>query len=281
LHGGPGVDYRALISEFGSENASGYLNERTYTDGGLSKLSDSFFCVFYDQKGSGLSPRYDKDQLSFPILVEELDQVVNYFLQQKYNETGILDTKVILVGHSFGGVLATAYTNSYPQKVKDVITYEPGPFTKESQDLLDFSLPFAMIGQDKLDELLMSLKHVTDDSHARADYQRALGANRFQPEFHENENFPFWRLGAYVNSKVEYSTIFEGKSTVDNLGVFKGRFLIIYGSLTIIDLSYDYILKQASYYPDSKIIEISNTGHSGVWEKSDKVLEEIRSFLNN
>jgi len=192
-----------------------------------------------------------------------------------------LDTSVILFGHSFGGVLATAYINDHPEKVKKAIVYEPGPFTKESQDMLDFTLPFAMIGQDWIDEWLMSLKHITNDDHARADYQRTLGANRSQPEFHENPDYPFWRLGAYVNSKVSYNHIFEGKSIVDNLANFNGSFLLLYGELTVQDLTMDYVVKQASYYPKSETAEIAQTGHSGVWEQAKKVTDEVRKFLND
>ena len=49
LHGGPGGDYRALISEFGQENASRYPSERMLDKAGLTRLQDDYFLVFYDQ----------------------------------------------------------------------------------------------------------------------------------------------------------------------------------------------------------------------------------------
>lgn len=280
LHGGPGADYRAFISEYGSANASRYLSERTYNSGGLSQLQDQYFCVFYDQQGSGLSPRCDEETHSFGNLIEELDNVIDYYLAEKLHVTGQPDSSVTLFGHSFGGALATGYTNRYPHKISNIISYEPGPFSMEAMELLDFSLPFAFIGQEMLDEHLMSLKHLTADSHARADFQRSLGANRFQPEFHENENYPYWRLGAVVNNKVNYyNHIFGNDDLTDNLAAYKGKFLFIYGQLTAGDLSMEYIDRQVAYYPSGSSISIQNTGHSGVWEQADTVVQIVTHFL--
>lgn len=280
LHGGPGADYRAFISEYGSDNASRYVDERAYNNGGLSQLQEEYYCVFYDQIGSGLSPRYDEEDLSFGSLMKELDGLIDYFLDLKHQLTGQQDSSVILFGHSFGGVLATGYANNFAHKVRDMITYEPGPFSMEAMELLDFSLPFAFIGQEMLDEHLMSLKHLTADSHARADYQRSLGANRFQPEFHENEQSPYWRLGAVVNNKVTYSShIFGIGSLTDNLAAFNGSFLFIYGQLTAGDLSMEYIDRQVAYYPSGSSISIQDTGHSGVWERADTVAQIVTHFL--
>jgi proline iminopeptidase len=282
LHGGPGGDYRALISEYGKASASPYISEREYTKGGLSQLLENYFCVFYDQMGSGLSPRYDEEALSFGSFIDELDGIINYFLDEKLSLTGQKDSSVTLFAHSFGGVLATGYTNKYPQKISNIVSYEPGPFSKEAMELLNFTLPFALIGEEMLDEHLMSLKHITAGSHARADFQRALGANRFQPEFHENENYPFWRLGASVNNKVSYSGhIFENGSLTDNLTAFEGGFLFVFGELTAGDLSLEYIEKQVAYYPSGTSIVIPGTGHSGVWERADEVARIVNQFLEH
>ncbi len=78
LHGGPGGDYRAFISQIGVENASRYPNERIINNGGLSQLQDTYYCVFYDQRGAGLSPRFDKGAVDFDIYVADLDAVSDY-----------------------------------------------------------------------------------------------------------------------------------------------------------------------------------------------------------
>ena len=44
IHGGPGGDYRSILS--------------------LKALSDDYFVVFFDQRGAGLSPRVDPDEIT-------------------------------------------------------------------------------------------------------------------------------------------------------------------------------------------------------------------------
>jgi len=161
-----------------------------------------------------------------------------------------------------------------------VITYEPGPFTQEALALIDMSLVFFMIGKPKLDEWLMSLDHLTDGDHARADYQQALGANRFKPEFHENENIPFWRIGAVMNMDInDYGSVIDGDNLVGNLSAFRGRFLFMY-SESVGNEFPGYGELQTSYYPVAQTFGISGTGHGGPWEKADEVANGIRNFLN-
>ena len=88
LHGGPGGDYIAFIIQIGEENASRYPNERTISNGGLSQIQDEFYCIFFDQRGAGLSQRFDKGEITFELYVEDLNAVIDYYLDKKENETG-------------------------------------------------------------------------------------------------------------------------------------------------------------------------------------------------
>ena len=282
-HGGPGSDYRALISEFGEKNASRYPDERTGTNSGLTRLQDEFFLVFYDQRGAGLSTRYDKGVMDFEMYVADMDAVIDYYIEKKETETGVLDTQVNLFGWSYGGLLSTGYINVHPEKVKDVILFEPGPFTKDALDYFieNSSNVFDAIGEDWLEEFLLSKDHITSDSHERADFAIAIGASRAQPELHEHPDTPFWRIGAFLRG--DNLNLFES----DNYNIasniktsFSGRMLYVNGSLET-DEYPDYSDMQRQHYLLSEYVEIENTGHSGPWEKSAELSMLIRDFLNN
>jgi len=96
LHGGPGMDYRYLLP--------------------FQELANDYFIVFYDQRGTGLSPRVGAAEISLEQMRSDLNQIVlNYAGSHKVN----------LIGHSWGALLASAYANAYPDKVNSIVLAEP------------------------------------------------------------------------------------------------------------------------------------------------------------
>jgi len=45
----------------------------------LKELSDEYYVVFYDQRGSGLSPRVDPAELTLDSSIEDLDRIVEHY----------------------------------------------------------------------------------------------------------------------------------------------------------------------------------------------------------
>jgi pimeloyl-ACP methyl ester carboxylesterase len=136
-----------------------------------------------------------------------------------------------------------------------------------------------MIGKPSLDEWLGGLKHITADSHARADYQLALGAGRFAPEFHENPNTPVWRFGKLVKDDIDdFGAVIENHRLVNNLSSFNGRFLFIYGELEKLSLP-GYSTIEMSYYTHATSVAVPGVGHDGAWERADTISAIIRVFL--
>ena len=102
LHGGPGNDYRYLLS--------------------LKALADDYFVVFYDQRGTGLSPRVDVKEHTIENMINDLNNIIDYYAQGR---------KVHIIGHSWGAMLASGYIGEYPSKVDKVVLAEPGILTSE------------------------------------------------------------------------------------------------------------------------------------------------------
>ena len=105
VHGGPGGDYRSLLS------AEAFAQE-------------GFFVVFYDQRGSGLSKREAKNSYTadpIGLMVEDLNALINHYRQSQ-------EQQVFLIGHSWGAMLSTAYINTYLNKISGAVLAEPGGF---------------------------------------------------------------------------------------------------------------------------------------------------------
>ncbi|WP_193755567.1 alpha/beta hydrolase [Psychromonas sp. psych-6C06] len=103
VHGGPGADHQYLTS--------------------LSPLSKTHRVIFYDQRGSGLSPRVDSSQLTIAQNIADLNLLVEHFSATN---------KVKLIGHSWGAMLVSGYMSTYPEKVSHAVLVEPGMLTPES-----------------------------------------------------------------------------------------------------------------------------------------------------
>ncbi|HEY0818058.1 MAG TPA: alpha/beta hydrolase [Rhizobacter sp.] len=113
VHGGPGADYRYLL--------------------GLAQLADEYRVVFYDQRGTGLSPRVPASSITLESFVEDLDAFVDAFGHGR---------PVHVLGHSWGAMLASAYTGTHPRKVARLILAEPAFLVAADSDLLSSrSLP--------------------------------------------------------------------------------------------------------------------------------------------
>ncbi len=279
LHGGPGFDYRAMISAPGAL-ASRYPDRRQGAGHGLSALQDDFFLVFYDRRGSGLSPRFDPGAVRFDDQLADLRAIAEHFLEMKNQATGAAESRVYLFGWSFGGYLATAFTNEHPALVEGLILYEPRPFNQELFDLLDLTSPFAQLTEDYVDGVFTGSTYVVNTGHAAADYQWAVGATGdFSPEFHNPDAMPFWRVGFQVNQDIEREITDADRNVVDRLGAFAGNTLFMYGALTERDaIQPGYIEQITSFFPRVTTQRIDNTGHYGPWEEPGQLIAAIRRF---
>ena len=93
LHGGPGY------------------NAASFEATTAQKLADNgFYVIVYDRRGEGRSSD-KKATFTFQQTFDDLNEV--------YKNAGI--TKAALVGHSFGGVVATLYAKAYPGNVSSII----------------------------------------------------------------------------------------------------------------------------------------------------------------
>ncbi len=115
LHGGPGA---AIFPQ---------------TVEALAPLSAlGFHLLFYDQLGSGLSSRLsDINGYTVRRHVEDLHAIVNQLGTRK----------VILMGQSWGAVLASAFIATYPHQVHQLILTSPGPMYPINKQAINISAP--------------------------------------------------------------------------------------------------------------------------------------------
>lgn len=99
LHGGPDFDHAYLLPE-------------------LDRLADAFRLIYYDQRGRGRSAgNVQPEDVTLASELDDLDLVRKHFG---------LDAPVLL-GHSWGTVLALEYAVRHPSRVSHLILMNPAP----------------------------------------------------------------------------------------------------------------------------------------------------------
>jgi proline iminopeptidase len=259
LHGGPGNDYRSMLncSEFSA---------------------DGYFVIFYDQRGSGLSKRHDKDTYTIQLFIDDLDAVIKH-----YRKTS--DQKVILMGKSWGAMLATAYVNQYPGSVQGLVLMEPGGFTwEDAKEYAKRTRTTEFFGETANDYVYVD-QILTSDNQNELDYKAALqGAADFSDgnKVGNRGPYPFWRKGAVCSiAATEYARNHPFDFTT-NLRHVNTKVLFLYSEL---NEAYGRVHAEhvSSAYPNVQLRMIGGTGHeipcfgwSGFYQAARVYLNELQ-----
>jgi proline iminopeptidase len=239
LHGGPGSDYRYLI------------NCKVLA-------SKGFYVVFYDQRGSGLSKRERKSSYSLQLMLDDLTAVIEHYRTSPAQ-------KVILLGHSWGAMLATAYINQYPTAINGAILAEPGGFVwKDIKEYMSRAQKYdlnseALNDATYVDQLLTG----KPTEHEILDYKLGLA---FSPDSSDKDpvgnegHVPFWRMGAVVNEALLEIGDRDKPNWTGNLRSFTTQILFLYSERNTA-YGLEYAQHVSSAYPNVDLKRIDNAGH--------------------
>jgi len=251
LHGGPGGDYRYLLN-------CKDLAEKGYR------------VVFYDQRGSGLSQRFPKKSYislgagAADLMYDELHAVIAHYRKSPTQ-------KVVLLGHSWGAMLASGYAGKYPQNIQALVLCEPGglrwndveDYVKESRS---FKLWSEILNDAAYLDQFISGK---EDQHEILDYKMSMlssknnitGEGDFDPGIS-------WRSGAVImdalfDSGDQYKIDFS-----KGLQNYNGPVLFFYSDR---NKAYpdSWAQKITTSYNHVTRVKISGVGHDGIITNSN------------
>jgi pimeloyl-ACP methyl ester carboxylesterase len=240
LHGGPGMDFRQLLP--------------------LQTLADNYFIVFYDQRGTGLSPRVEASELSMEQMRSDLHQVVQLYAEGR---------KVNLIGHSWGAVLASIYANAYPHKVNKIVLAEPWVLPiQNNPDIRE-------LGKCWFESL-----HVKGpDRQADSDYILYARTHNI-PE--ANQSYAdYWRYGSLARKSLLNDPLCkEGRPNHEYLISYHTIFdkiLFVAGEDHAVPLE-DYLINPLDFTHKVRQVTIENTEYL-FGENNEETIHEIRTFL--
>jgi proline iminopeptidase len=269
VHGGPGQDYKYLLP--------------------LKELSDQYKVVFYDQRGTGLSPRVDPAALTLQSSIDDLDRIIDYFAPGK---------KANILGHSWGAMLASGYLGQHPEKVDKIILAEPGFLTSEMSELFN-ERTNGFIVEMTLSNILLMGKIVFRGLHLRgpddqaikdyiygnlvtADVEKHPMAGYFCGNAYDSTQISFWRLSMEAAQAIPNSQMDEnGKMVIDLVsGVeqYPDTVLMITGDCNSF-IGPDYQEQQLKYFPRVKMEVIENAGHNMFLDQPEIFSKIVRAHF--
>lgn len=264
IHGGPGADYRSML------DAKAFANH-------------GFYVVFYDQRGSGLSKRENKEQYegqgAIQLFIDDLGAIIDLYQ--------ISDTqKVFLLGHSWGAMLATAYINQNPSRINGAILAEPGGLTwPQTTEYLTRSNHIKFFSEALNDAIFTEQIMAGRSEHEVLDYKASFFSNFENAPGNTIGNsgpYPSWRSGAVAfSSLIDNADIYSFDFTTQ-LKQFNPKILFLYSERNKA-YGLEWAQKVSAPYPSAEIKLLENCGHemlhfgwTGFYPKALTYLNELK-----
>lgn len=267
IHGGPGGDYRYMLN--------------------LKDLADyGYRVVFYDQIGSGLSERFSKRSYTelgtgaLDMIYDELGGVIAHYRTSP-------NQKVFLIGHSWGAMLATAYSGRHPNAIQGLVLAEPGGLKWD--DVVEFvkkTRSFNFWGEllndaTYIDQFITGKEH----QHEVLDYKLAMLASKNDITGDNDTNSgSIWRPGAIMNSALFEMAQQSKPDFSEGISNFNLPVLFFYSEY---DKGYpdDWADKISAVYNQVELWKVPGTGHNGIvsdkkaWKET--TLPRILTYFNS
>jgi proline iminopeptidase len=233
----------------------------------LTPLSEDGYDVYlYDQVGCGFSSR--------------LKNIGDYTAGRHKKDLGeivkrIRAEKVILIGQSWGAILAALFIADNPGRVDKVIFTGPGPFVPGNYDLENIQPPDSL--------------HLKEPGNKNS--RGKLNINFLRTGFIKFTSKRFnWKLASdkemdnYLNNKTGYYCNIKTVQSFNSVADIRPRLkncpiptLIMRGQSD--GIKWGYVTEYLNLFPNHKLVIVPNAGHSIAREQPGEYIRAIREFL--
>ena len=240
----------------------------------LDFLADARELIYYDARGSGMTPLGAASELTFARAVADLEGL----------RAGLGLERFSLLGHSLGGHLAYLYASAHPDRVDPLILVDVGP-------------PFA-VDQAAALGIAMTSSRTPDDDAKLAEIQGSAAFGRREPKVVEdfilNIYAPFfrdrrsiemvdWGFTAITAANVlDYEERLVASLAHENpmarLAMVRCPTLVAHGELDPIPVAFGRFLADA--IPGAEFALLPGASHFPFIEDRDQFERAVRTFLS-
>lgn len=263
LHGGPDFDHRYLLPEFDA-------------------FHDMFRLIYYDQRGRGFSAEGVRpEDVTLSSELADLERVRQHFA---------LDAPV-LIGHSWGTVLALEYALRYPERVSRLILMNPAPASARDVALMrNYYLARIGSAMQQQREIASGAAYQSGDPAAvtaryRIHFRPALERAKDFEKLMTRMSSAFAQQGSagIIKARAVEDRLMAdtwADSTYDllpGLRTLRVPTLVVWADADFIPLEVSRHIADA--IPDAKLVTIQNCGHFSYLECPNELRAALREFL--
>lgn len=257
LHGGPGLSQDYLLPQ-------------------LYKLAENNLVIFYDQRGSGrsLETKLDSEHINIDQFVEDLETL----------RTSLGIDKFILMGHSWGGLLAMQYAVDHQENLTGLVLLDSAPADYKGQKAFidEFGLKTKDIHTDI--KPLFSYEDFKELNATQISdlYRKLFSVYFYNPKEVKDLSLNFSVASAQSGFKVmeEMSKTYWLQPNVNlfpNLSKLTVPTFILHGKQDIVPVWTAQEIKDA--IPDAEIVILDRCNHFPYIEQPSQFFCELNNFL--
>ena len=263
LHGGPDFDHSYLLPD-------------------LDRLADAFRLIYYDQRGRGKSAdTVQPEDVTLGSDVEDIEEVRQHFQLES----------AVLLGHSWGAVLALEYALRHPTRVSHLILMNPAPAS--ARDLAVFRKAYVQklgADMDRQREIVAGAAYKEGDPEAVAaryrlhfkpalmrpeDYEKLMAT--MKAGFISQGKEGILKARAVEDRLMRDTWQMDGYDLLPKLRNLRTPTLVIAGDHDF--LPGEIAAHIARAMPNARLITIRNCGHFAYLECAGDVRRAFNGFL--
>lgn len=236
-------------------------------------LAETQETIIYDQRGTGNSKlaELNSKTISMKIMADDIESLRKHLKIKKWN----------ILGHSFGGMLASYYATIYPNSINKLVLSSSGGVDLtllKTENLIERNL--TKVEKDSM--------NYWNDKIAKGDtsHKAALGRGRaMAPAYvYDQKYVPIIAERLTQGNPKINGLLWDDMQKIKfdckaKLKTFKNPVLIIQGKQDVISNQIGELANKA--FPNSKLILLENCRHYGWLDAKEKYFTDVNSFLKS
>lgn len=235
-------------------------------------LSGKYQTIIYDQRGTGKSRLnvLDTSTITMKLMLDDVEALRKHFNLKKWS----------LLGHSFGGIIASYYATRYPQHIERIILSSSGGIDLELLNYAQTSI-YSRLSKEELDTMHYWTEKINNGDttyHARLERAKALApAYIYNKKFVPQLAVRLTQGNSTINGLIWNDLQKINYNCTKELSSFNKPVLIIQGKQDVIKVETGE--KAHRVLKHSKFVLMEHCGHYGWLDNEAVYFGEIDSFM--